>query len=115
MGTIAPTDLRAGGSVAATETTLTASDTLTYERLGRQVLVLRNPTAGAISPVIDGDGATTLRAPGAPSFDISSGYAVGSIAAGAAVAIPLDSISAYLQGAIAVTGGSGLVATLLRS
>ncbi|MGR3593040.1 MAG: hypothetical protein ACU0B9_06995 [Limimaricola soesokkakensis] len=115
MGTITPTDLRPGGARPLAETTLTASDTLTFEVLGRQVLVLRNPTAGALSPVIDGDGATTVRAPGAPAFDISAGYAVGAIAAGAAVAIPLDSISAYLAGTITVTGGSGLVATLLRS
>jgi hypothetical protein len=115
MGTIASTDLRPGGARPLTETTLTASDTFTYEPIGRQVLSLRNPTAGALSPVIDGDGATTVRAPGAPAFDISAGYAVGSIAAGAAVAIPLDSISAYLAGTITITGGSGLVATLLRS
>ena len=37
---------------------------------------------------------------------------VGAIPAGGVVAVPLDTISAYLQGAINVTG-TGLVAVLL--
>lgn len=36
------------------------------------------------------------------------------ITAGAAVAIPLATIREYLQGTIAITGGTGLVASLLE-
>lgn len=112
MGTITKTSLTGGGARALAETTLTASDTFAYENGGRMVLTLRNPTAGALSPVIDGDGASTVSVAGVGDVDISGGYPVGSIAAGAAVAIPLDTISRYLAGTIAVTGGAGLVATL---
>mgnify|MGYP003630882557 CR=1 FL=1 len=115
MGLIISTDTRAIGAKAVVETTLTSSDTFTYNRVWGQLLILRNPTAGALTPVIDGDESTTAKAPGAPSFDVSSGYSVGSIAAGAVVSIDLDSISAYLSGTIAVTGGTGLIASLLRT
>jgi len=114
MAVITLTDLRSGGAQSLTETTLSSSDTFTYGRLGDQLLILRNPTAGPLTPVIDGDAAALAKAPGAPGFDISSGYSVGAIAAGAAVAIPLGSISAYLAGTITVTGGTGLVATMTR-
>jgi hypothetical protein len=39
---------------------------------------------------------------------------VGSIAAGAARVIPLDSISQYLEGVDTITSGAGLVAAFLR-
>ena len=64
--------------------------------------------------LIDGNGGTTVSVPGVGSVDVSAGYSVGSIAAGAHVVIPLASISAYLQGTIAITGGTGLVATLME-
>lgn len=95
-----------------TQTTLNGSDSLTYNSDRRAVLTLRNPTAGALSPVIDGDGGTTVPVAGIGNVSVSSGYAVGSIAAGAAVVIPLDTIKEYLRGTIAITSGSGLVATL---
>lgn len=113
MATIAKTSIGGTGARPATETTMTASDTFAYAPNSGMVLILRNPTAGALSPVIDGDGGASVPVRGVGSVDVSAGYAVGSIAAGAAVAIPLDSISAYLQGTIAITGGTGLVAVLL--
>lgn len=113
MATITKTSTGGTGARALAETTLTASDTFTYAPNTGMVLSLRNPTAGALSPVIDGNAGTTVGVPGVGNIDVSGGYAVGSIAAGAAVAIPLDSIRHYLQGTIAVTGGSGLIATLI--
>ena len=112
MGVISSTLLTGTGRRTLTETTLTASDTLTYKASSKMVLSLRNPTAGALTPVIDGDGGTTVPVAGIGSVDVSGGYSVGSIAAGAAVAIPLDTISKFLNGVVTVTGGSGLVATL---
>ena len=114
MTTITPTSMTGTGSRAVVETTLTASDTFIYKSSARQVLVLRNPTAGALTPLIDGDGAGTVNVSGTTGFDISGGFTVPSIAAGAIVAIPLNTISLYLQGVIAVTGGTGIVATLLE-
>lgn len=115
MTTITATAAVGSGVRALSEATLNGTlDTFVYDSTAKSVLILRNPTAGALSPVIDGDGATNINVPGAGSFDISGGYAVGSIAVGDAVAIPLDSISAYLAGTIAITGGTGLVGALLE-
>jgi len=115
MATIVATDMTGSGARAVTETTLDgATDTFTYNSSTRSILILRNDTAGALSPVIDGDGATTVPVSGVGSVDISGGYAVGSIAAAGVEAIPLDTIKEYLAGTIAITGGTGLVAQLLE-
>lgn len=114
MADILPTNIRSVGSKALVETTLTGTDTLTYTPNRGQILVLRNPTAGALSPVIDGAGGTTVVKPGIGSVDVSGGFTgIGSIAAGESAVLPLDPISDYLVGAIAVTGATGLVASLL--
>lgn len=115
MPAITATNMQGGGVKNVTETTLDGSDTLTYNSGRNAVLYLRNPTAGALSPVIDGDGASAAHpVQGVGSIDLTSGYAVGSIAAGAAKAIQLDSIKEYLKGTIAINTGTGLVASLLE-
>jgi hypothetical protein len=68
-----------------------------------------------LTPVIDGAGGTTVAVEGIGLIDVSAGFAVGSIAAGAVKCIYTDSIFSYLQGTIAITGGTGLVATLLEA
>ena len=115
MAEITQTLLTGSGQRTVAETTLGASDTLTYRPNTGQVLILRNATAGALTPVIDGDGGTTVPVPGLGAVDVSSGYAVGSIAAGVTKAIPLDTIAAYLRGTVALTGGTGIVASLLAT
>lgn len=112
MGTIIPTAISAGTN-EITETTLTSSDTFVYAADKRQVLILNNVTAGALTVNIDGDGASSVKVPGVGLVDISAGYSTGELAAGDVVAIPLDSIKAYLTGTIAVTGGTGIAASLL--
>jgi hypothetical protein len=102
------------GSKTVTETTLNGTDSLTYNEAANPVLILRNPTAGALTPVIDGDGATTVADYGLGRVDVSTGYSVGSIAAGGVAAIRLNTIKDYLKGAIAVNSGTGLVAQLLE-
>lgn len=114
MATITATNGKAVGAVTITETTLTASDTFTYKSGINQTLILRNDTAGALTPVIDGDGASTVSIAGAGSFDISGGYSVGSIGVGVAVTIKTDTIASYLRGTIAITGGTGLTAQLIE-
>ncbi len=111
MATIAPTSITGAGSRALVRTTLTSSDTFTYK--AGQILVLDNITVGALTVTIDGSGGTTVPVKGVGDVSVASGYSTGSIAAGAAVTIPLDSISSFLKGTIAVTGGTGIAASLL--
>lgn len=110
MAVIAQTSMSGSGSRAVTETTLTTTNSMEYVVGG--TLILRNDTGAGVTGNIDGDGGTTVPVAGVGSVDVSSGYSTGSIAAGDAVAIPLDTIAAYLNGDIAVTG-TGLVATYL--
>lgn len=115
MATIVATDVNYSGVKAVTETTLTGTlDTFTYRSGVNQTLVFRNATAGALTPVIDGAGATTIAITGVGTIDLSAGFAVGSIAAGAVKSIRTDSIKEYLAGVIAITGGTGLVCSLLE-
>lgn len=115
MATITATDMTGSGARAVSVTTLTGTlDTFAYSSGKEPTLIFHNPTAGALTPVIDGDGASTVGVSGVGSVDISTGYAVGSIAAGDTVAIPLDTIRKYLAGTIAITGGTGLEAQLLE-
>ena len=114
MATITPTSTQALGSVAVTETTLDGTDDFVYTPGTTKYLILRNGTGGPLTPNIDGDGATTQLAPGVGNVDISGGFTFPSIADGATVVIDLDRIRSYLAGTIAMTGGTGLVATLLE-
>lgn len=112
MAVIAETLMTGTGSRALTVTTLGSSDNLVYKAGAGQVLILDNVTAGALTPLIDGADGTTVQVAGVGSVSVASGYTVPSIAAGARAAIPLDSISAFLQGVVTVTGGSGIKAVL---
>lgn len=103
-------------AVTVTETTLDgSSDTFTFDAAKNPILILSNPTGDALSPVIDGDGSTTVFCQGVGSIDVSGGYdGFGSIAAGAVKAVRLVAGKEYLKGTIAITGGTGLVAQLLE-
>lgn len=114
MATIVQTLMRGLGHRTVTETTLGTSNALTYAPGNGQVLILRNPTGAGIASVIDGAGATTKGVAGIGTIDLSGGYNVGTIPAGGSIAIPLDTIKDFLDGAINVTG-SGLVASLLAN
>jgi hypothetical protein len=115
MAVITPTLMTGFGVRVMTELTLSASDTFSYDKGSPgSVLVLRNPTGGAISPVITGSLASTSIPVAGYGTVSAASYAVGSIAAGAARVIPLDSISQYLEGVDTITSGAGLVAAFLR-
>ena len=115
MATIVATNMQGAGKHTTTKTTLTGTlDTFVYRQGINQILILNNVTAGAISPVIDGASGTTVPVKGIGSVDVTGGYAVGSIAAGASVAIATDTIYEYLSGTIAITSGTDLVAELLE-
>ena len=114
MAVITPTNANVIGSSALAVTTLGASDTFVYNAGKNPILILDNVTAGALTPNIDGDAGTTISVPTVGSISVASGYTAPSIAAGARVFIPLKSISAYLQGVIALTGGTGIKASILE-
>jgi hypothetical protein len=113
MPAITATSLTGQGARAVTETTLNGTDSLVYQP--GDILILRNPTGAAISPTIVGSLApSSFAVTGADTFNLSTGRAVGSIAASAVRAIPLDTIREYLAGTISITSGTGLIAVLLR-
>lgn len=114
MPAITATNMVGVGATSVTETTLDGSDSFTYKEARTPVLLFRNPTAGALTPVIDGDGGSAVSAKGLGLVDVSAGYSMGSIAAGGAKSVKLNSIKEYCRGTIAITGGTGLVASLLE-
>jgi len=114
MATITPTAMTGSGARVVAVTTLGASDTFVYTKSKKPVLILNNVTGGALTPNIDGAGGSTVPVTGLGSVSVAGGYPVPSIAAGAEVAIPLESIEAYLQGVIALTGGTGIKASILE-
>jgi len=113
MPAITATSMSGAGSRVLVLTTLNGTDSLTYE-IG-DILTLRNPTGSSISPTIDGAGGTTWPAPGVGTVSVSAGLPLGAIAAGTGIVVRMDSISAYLQGVIAITSGSGLIGSILRN
>lgn len=102
------------GTALITETTLNGTDTFTYNQGTGQVLVLRNPTGGSITPRLVGDAAgASAPVKGIGFVNATVGYSGGAIAAGAVRAYDLDAINVYLEGVVcSVTTGTGLVATL---
>lgn len=115
MATIAQTLMTGTGQRTVTETTLTSSDTFAFVEGSGQVLILKNGTGGALTPNIAGNGASAAYpVAGVGTISLTSGYAVGSIGAGVSKAIPLDTIKEYLRGTIALTGGTGITASILR-
>jgi hypothetical protein len=115
MAAITATSMTGFGVRAMSELTLSASDTLPFEPgAPGGVLILRNPTGGALSPTITGSLASTAIPVDGYGTVSAASYAVGSIPAGQARVIPLDSIKKYLEGVVTITGGVGLVASYLR-
>ena len=115
MATIVATNIKSSGVITVTETTLDGTlDTFTYKDTVVQTLIFNNPTASPITPVIDGAGSTTVSVDGIGSVDVSGGYSLGAIAAGATKAINTKSIREFLAGTIAINSGTGLVATLIE-
>ena len=112
MPAIVSSKISSIGAVTATQTTLNGTDSFVYQYGITKYLILRNPTAGAISPVIDGGDAVREYLPGVGNVSTASGFSVGSIAAGAVTVVDLDAIRGYLKGAIAINTGTGLVAIL---
>ena len=114
MATIAKTNVSGSGDITVSETTLGASDTFVFVRGKTKYLYLNNETAGALTVNIDGDGAVSQPVSGVGAVDLTSGFNVGPIAAGVVKVVILESRASYLAGTIAVTGGTGIVASILE-
>ena len=99
------------GSFAATESTLSADDTITLAPGKAQLLVLRNATAGALTVTVDGDAGTTASIPGYGTVSVAAGYPI-VLAAGAQAAVILSTIGLYCQGVVHLTGGTLVKAQL---
>lgn len=98
------------GPVTATRTVLGASDTLTYS--AGQTLVLYNTTASPVVVTATGAGATTISPAGyGGTISVAAGKAI-TVPASSTVVVDLDTISAYLVGAVTLTGGTGVTAHL---
>ena len=116
MAVIAPTSV-AGSLVRNTvKNTLTSSDTFVYNPGTKQILRLRNTTAGALTVNLLGSAAASQVYPEGGTVNYAAGYSTGSISATTGdVIIPLDSISGYLAGGtVTVTGGAGIEAVLMN-
>lgn len=114
MALITAIDATQQGAFVATETTLTADDTIPYDAKKRQLLELRNPTGGSLTVTIDGDGGTTLAVPGlgAP-VSVTGGYSI-AVPAGQSRAVVMSTVAAYCKGVVHLLGAAGLAAKLLN-
>jgi hypothetical protein len=116
MTAIAQTSIKAGGVVHVDPTTLTASDTFTYQAGANQYLVIENTTVAAVTPSVTGSAASSaLHVPTYGSIDISGAFAFPSIAAGEFQITPLDSIRLRLAGVATLTGCAGCKAMIIAS
>jgi len=117
MALIVPTVLSASSLVDFTdspETTLTASDTITYNPSKVQVMLLTNTTAGALTLTIDGDGGTSVNVPGIGAVSVAAGKTVVIPATTGSKAITLSTISAFMKGTVTLTGAVGAKIRLLE-
>lgn len=117
MATIAQTNVSTATSATnITRTAMTASDTLTFTRGAAQRLILWNTTASPVVITLDGAGGTTASIPAnlglGGSISVASGVQV-TVPADGTTVIKLDDYAAYLQGVIAITGGTGVTAHLI--
>lgn len=113
MANLAKTNINVAGAFTPTMLSLGASDTFTYTPGTNSILVLYNKTASIVTVTLDGSGGTTVPVPNTgATLDVSAGLAI-SVPANGYKAVRLDSVSAYCQGTINLSGGTGVDAVLL--
>ena len=113
MAAITSIDASQKGEFVAAITTLSADDTITFTPTKKQLLVLRNTTAGSLTVTIDGSTSTTVAAPGVGNVSVAAGLAI-VLAAGASKAVVLSTVSAYCSGVVHLTGGALVTAQLFN-
>lgn len=114
MAVLAPTSLSQAGPFTPTALALGASDTFTYVPGVNQLLVFQNTTGSPVVINVDGANGTTVDIPGTgTTFSVATGISI-TVPASGSKAVRCDTISAYLSGVIAVTGGTGCNAILFN-
>ena len=113
MPAITSIEANAIGDFSAPITTLTASDTITFNPGRVQLLVIRNPTGGSLTLKIDGDAGTTVAVPGLGNVSVAGGYDI-IVGAGLSRAVRLSTISSYCQGVVTLTGAATAVVQLFN-
>ncbi len=113
MAAIASIDATQLGAFTAAVSTLSASDTITFDPKRKQLLVLRNTTGGSLTCTIDGAAGTTVAVDGLGSVSVASGLAI-IVPAGESRAVVLSSIKHYCQGVVSLTGAATLTAQLFN-
>lgn len=111
MTAIASIEGTVSGPFTSTGTVLSADDTITFDPKRRQLLVLTNPTGGALTATLDGAAGTSVAVAGVGSVSVAAGLAI-AVPAGQSKAVQLSTVAAYCQGVVHLTGGAGLVAQL---
>jgi hypothetical protein len=106
MAAISAVNARQHGDFVAAKATLTSSDTITFDDRFNQLLVFENDTGGSLTLNIDGDGQTSVKAPGLGSVSVGSGYAI-TCTAGQIKAVRLSTIREFCRGTVTLTGASG--------
>jgi len=98
----------AGAFFPTAVTLATSGDSLVWSQGSKQELALFNTDVSPIVVTIDGASGTTIPVSGAgdTTVSVASGYAV-SVPAGGFAFVMLDNISAFLQGAVAITAATG--------
>jgi hypothetical protein len=100
--------------IDAPETTLTASDTITFNSAKIQLLLVTNATAGALTLLIDGDGGTTINVAGVGAINVAAGKSIVIPATTGSKLITLSTISAYCQGVVTLSGAVGAKVRLIE-
>lgn len=115
MAAISNTSKNVLGPFTPTKTVLSASDTLTYSSGLAQDLIMYNITGSPVVVTLTGASATTVAVPGcgASTLSVASGIAI-TVPANGFEVVRLDTIPGYLQGAVTVTGGVGVIAIVLN-
>lgn len=109
MAAVTNTSKSVLGAFAPTAILLaTSGDTLTYNTQAGQALILFNTDVGSINVTIDGAGGTTVAVPGAGALtaSVAAGLVI-ACAPGVPTIVMLDSIPAYLAGAVSIVAATG--------
>jgi len=113
MAAISSIDATVAGAFTAPITTLSASDTITFDARRKQLLVFRNTTGGSLTATIDGADGTTVTVPGIGSVSVAAGLAI-AVPAGESRAVVLSTIREYCRGVVTISGASTLTAQLFN-
>lgn len=107
MAAITSINAAQAGVFASPVTTLAADDTITFKSTKKQMLLLTNTTAGALTAKLDGDGGSTVAVPGLGTVSVAAGLDI-PLAAGESKAVILSTVSAYCKGVVHLLGGAGI-------